>query len=132
LEEIQQGNSLRPVNRDSVYWYHVTVTIDRNSATCGQSYVDGSPFGSPFDPTSHQGSISSTAPLRVGSVSFELQTVFLGGIDEVEVFGRQLTAAEVQGIYAAQSTSVGKCECNCPFQGNFDGDGFLTALDLRV
>lgn len=89
-------------------WHHVAVSVTRNSATGLVLYVDGvaSP---PFDPTPRSGSISNTAPLRVGGPcpGFSSATHFRGNIDEVEIFNRALTAAEVQAIYNAGSS--GKC-----------------------
>lgn len=89
-------------------WHHVAVSVTRNSVTGLVLYVDGV-ASTAFDPTPRSGSISNTAPLRVGGPcpGFSAATHFRGNIDEVEIFNRALTAAEVQAIYNAGKS--GKC-----------------------
>lgn len=85
-------------------WYHLAVT---RSGPLFTTYIDGVPVGM---------SISSviipnaSAPLSIGeSESFGMgQNFFTHGlIDEVEIFHRALSAAEIQQIVAAGS--AGKC-----------------------
>jgi uncharacterized repeat protein (TIGR02543 family) len=86
-------------------WHLVAVTISRGSKTGGKLYVDGT-LVLTFDPTGRQGSLSNTGVLQIGGGRFGYD--FLGSIDEVEIFNRQLSQAELQAIYAAGS--LGKCK----------------------
>lgn len=102
-------NPLSPVITDG-NWHHVAATINRSSTTGGNLYVDGSVVHT-FDPTTRPGNISNTANLRIGQhyvTSVQPSQAFQGGIDEVEVFNRELSATEIQAIYNAGS--AGKCK----------------------
>jgi hypothetical protein len=59
-----------------------------------------------FDPTVDAGSWSNSAPLVIGGNQFPF--LFNGAIDEVEIFSRALSGAEVGQIYAAGA--FGKCK----------------------
>ncbi len=90
-------------------WHHVAVTVQRLSTTGGQLYVDGKPIYT-FDPTSKQGDLTTTQPLLIG-LHPDYPTVnanFKGVIDEVSLYKRALSAAEIQAIFIAGSG--GKCK----------------------
>lgn len=105
-------------------WQHVAVTVARNGGTMvGTFYYNGSPVGI-FMP--RIGSIfSTTAPgpmMDIGHGPYlssygagqncrPREKYFTGPIDEVEIFGRALSGAEVQDIYL--SGSRGKCKISC-------------------
>jgi len=89
-------------------WHHVAVTVDRNSATGGNLYVDGVPVLA-FDPTSRPMSLANNAPLLIGRHAASSEPSFIGLIDEVEIFSRPLSPQEVWGIFNAGS--AGKCKC---------------------
>lgn len=93
-------------------WQHVAVTVQRNSSTGMKFYYGGIPLTPSLDPRGRMGSLTNTAPLRIGSQN---GAVFNGGIDEVELFNRVLTAEEVRSI--AQAGSFGKCKRNCCGEG---------------
>jgi hypothetical protein len=80
-------------------WYHhVAATWDATTMTI---YLDGLPVGSKRS----QGGVLNAAPttqFRVGSSSGPgAPFTYQGGIDEPTVYGRALTAAEIDGIVAA-------------------------------
>ncbi len=81
----------------------------RNLPTGGTFYLDGVAIGS-FDPTAHQGSLSSTVPLDIGVRSIDQggEGYFKGGIDELEIFNRALGSDEVVGLM--QAGHAGKCK----------------------
>jgi hypothetical protein len=89
-------------------WHHVAVTVHRNDAAGGKFYLDGVQVGLSFDTRPHNGSVSSTAPFRVGSRSSSVSGLFLGCIDEVEAFSRVLSPTEIAAIFNARS--AGKCK----------------------
>lgn len=94
-------------------WHFVAVTIDRDSPTGGRLWVDGT-IVMTFDPTLRPQSLDTSAPLLIARRSNVSSAVFWEGeLDEIEIFRRALTAAEVQAIYKAGS--FGKCRCNGPF-----------------
>ncbi|MBI5866884.1 MAG: hypothetical protein HZB43_01110 [candidate division Zixibacteria bacterium] len=107
-------------------WHHVAVTVDRNVE--GRFYLDGDPIGVPMGVSGWMGSCDNSSPFRVGAVSFSPGSYFLGGIDEVEMFRRALTPAEIKAIYDAQN--IGKCRCYCPHQGDIVPDGVIDVFDV--
>jgi uncharacterized protein (TIGR03437 family) len=93
-------------------WHHVAVTLSRSSTTGGKLYVDGVPV-LVFDATPNPASWSNAEPLTIGGDQGSflyngLGFPFNGGIDEVEIFSRALSATEVGQIDAAGS--FGKCK----------------------
>ena len=92
-------------------WHLAAVTVRRNKTTGGQFYLDGVPVSTPFNTALHNGSVSTTLPLRVGSLSESADSLFLGSLDEVEAFSRVLTPAEIATLWQAQS--AGKCKEIC-------------------
>jgi hypothetical protein len=95
-------------------WHLIAVTVQRSSTTCGSTcgtwYLDGNAVGT-FDPTAHPGSLSSSgAPLMIGAqeVSLGLSEFLNGGLDELEIFNRALSASEVHALYHAGA--AGKCK----------------------
>ncbi len=95
-------------------WHMVAVTVVRNSTTGGTWYLDGAPIGN-FNPTGLPGSLNNSLPLRIGARSlpaFLSDGWFKGGIDEVDVFTRALSAGEILSIM--QAGPAGKCKCMAP------------------
>ena len=94
-------------------WHFVAVTVKRNNTQGIRFYVDGVQDSVPRDPTGHPGSVTAGPcfPFRVGSRSAAVSELFPGCIDEVELFRRALTAAELKTIYDARC--IGKCLISC-------------------
>ena len=88
-------------------WHHVAVTVDRDSSTGGKFYVDGASAGD-FNPMYHSGMLSNAGPLRMGCSSSSFTDFYHGILDEVELFPRVLTPAEIQGIFLTKWN--GKCK----------------------
>ncbi len=89
-------------------WYQVAVTYDNSSAAnIPTFYINGSPtalttIGSPI------GTVSSDAPYLVsagGEIPNNNEN-FGGTIDEVRLYNRVLSAAEISSIYAADAAAV--------------------------
>jgi hypothetical protein len=92
----------------SVGWHHLTVTVDRDNPHGLVFYVDGA-SGPPMNPTARQGDLANTSSLFFGKNALDgTSNVVNGGLDEVELFDRVLTAAEVASLYAAGA--AGKCK----------------------
>ena len=98
-------------------WHFVAVSVKRNDPLGIKLYVDGLQDPQPRDPTIHPGSVTAGPcyPFRVASRSSSVSALFPGCIDEVELFRRALTAAEIQAIYGAQCK--GKCRIACQAGG---------------
>jgi len=122
-------------------WYHVAVTVKRVSPNpLVTFYVDGlqnGPITPPGPGLSAGNNITTTTPLWIGGNSRLAGgggTVSRGeiSIDELEFFHRELTQLEVNSIWNADD--LGKCKpcCDCPFQGDLNGDGFVDAVDLAI
>lgn len=109
-------------------WHHVAVTYDRDRAPNGvKLYVDGQRV----DPDTYQGtafgSLSNTAPLRIGASTMAIAgTYFEGDIDEVEIFDRVLLGGEVRDLF--QAGSYGKCKeyCHVPWDKPVASNGTVT------
>ncbi len=84
-------------------WHLVSVGVDRDSASGGRWYLDGANVGT-FDPTARQGSLDSSATLKIGGG-------FVGDLDEMQIAGRALTASEIEDVFAAGP--YGQCK-SCP------------------
>jgi hypothetical protein len=94
-------------NLEDGQFHHVAVTVQRNSTTGGNLYVDGQVVLT-FDPTSQAGDLSTTEPLRLGNhASPWLNCYFKGIIDEMSIYRRALSTDEIAAIYAGGS--AGKC-----------------------
>lgn len=89
-------------------WHHVAATVDRNSPNGGILYVDGWVVLI-FDPTIRNRTLDNLAGLKIARGSVNPIQWWIGEIDEVEIFKRAITAAEVQAIYNADN--LGKCKC---------------------
>ena len=87
-------------------WHFVAVTVNRASATGGRFYIDGTPTGT-FDPTIRPGSLNNANSFQIGRSAWGGNSPWVGGLDEVEMFNRALSANEVAAIYNARS--AGKC-----------------------
>jgi len=89
-------------------WHHIAVTVNRTAPNGIIFYHNGGPVGN--GTAGQPGSLVNSSPLRIGTrtASSPLTGWFLGSLDELEIYNRDLTAAEVQGIYNAGSH--GKCK----------------------
>ncbi|MCA9706350.1 MAG: LamG domain-containing protein [Myxococcales bacterium] len=101
-------------------WHLVVITVDRDSATGLRFYVDGS-LASTKNPTLRSGSLSNDRPLRIGARSENGTGKFTGKIDEVQLYGRVLSAGEVENIY--ESGTNGLCRTGGGGDGGGDGGG---------
>jgi hypothetical protein len=87
-------------------WHHVAVTVDRDNPNGGILYRDGQPVLT-FNPTNRNGSLANSNKLFIGKGAAS-GAEFKGIIDELEIFRRALTQAEIQSIF--QADSYGKCK----------------------
>jgi hypothetical protein len=80
--------------------HFVAISIDRDSTGGGRIFVDGE-LDRVFDPTARPGSLSNTEELRIGrrSEDFGGDGFFDGILDDVRIYGRALTATEVEALY---------------------------------
>lgn len=120
-------------------WNHVAVTVERNNPAGGIFYVNGSPVAATFNPMLRPQSLGNSANVRIGlrAQAGGGAALFDGCLDEIEIFKRVLSPAEIRELYAAGS--AGKCKCTTPlctyyddrsvFQGNHPG---LTFEDFET
>ncbi|SPE51544.1 hypothetical protein SBV1_1380001 [Verrucomicrobia bacterium] len=100
-----------PDLRDGSF-HHLAVRVIRNSTAGGNLYVDGQAVLT-FDPTAQSASLLSTQPLRIGNPSGQtFNGFFQGAIDELSLYRRALSSAEVLAIYNAGH--FGKCPVPIP------------------
>lgn len=84
-------------------WHHLAVVVDRSTSEV-LCYLDG--FLREVQPVVDTNSVDTTQPLLIGDGVHGAQ--YDGFVDELEIFGRPLLAAEIQGIVGA--TRAGKCK----------------------
>ena len=82
-------------------WHHVAVTKAGSTAVF---YIDGAPASGPLP---YSTLFTFTESAAVGSRGDSRGGTFWGALDEVSIYGRALSAAEIQAIYFA--SSAGKC-----------------------
>ena len=91
-------------------WNLVAVTVHRAGASPRiRFYFNSIPVGT-ADPSDRLGSLVNNSPLRIGAniAASPFTNWFLGSLDELEIFNRELSAPEVRGIYLAGP--YGKCK----------------------
>jgi|GEM_PF-1388104 len=102
------ASALHAISNESVsdgMWHFVAVTVDRNNTAGGNLYIDGN-LVLTFDPTTKPNSTTNTSSLILARVN--AYSAATSQIDEIEIFNRNLTQAEIQSIYEAGS--AGKCK----------------------
>ena len=91
-------------------WTHLALVYNGSTTPNVTVYVNGAVLTSS---STQNGNINSTSsPFVIGGTLDGRD--FNGSIDEVEVFGRALSAGEIQSLYAVGSG--GKCKCNLPLK----------------
>jgi subtilisin family serine protease/subtilisin-like proprotein convertase family protein len=130
--------SASPDLRDGQF-HHVVVTVSRGSTSAGTFYIDGLAVGS-FNPSVEPGTLANNEPFRIGNhATSDVDGFAPGIIDEVSVYGKALTAAEVLEIF--NTGTDGKCGLAvppppCPIPGRFVLNGqtnyFIGATDWQT
>src|SRR5262249_1106811 len=94
-------------------WHLIAVTVPRLLPNGGTFYIDGAPVGN-FNPVLHHRSLNSGSSLVIGARTPAQGSGgrFKGGIDEVEIFDRALSAGKILPIM--QAGPAGKCKCPAP------------------
>jgi hypothetical protein len=91
------NNLSQPLNDG--FMHFVTITVDRDNPYGIKFYVDGT-LTDTFNPTAYRGDISNTAPLYLGKNKDNPSNNFIGSLDEVKIYKRVLTPAEVSLQYS--------------------------------
>lgn len=122
-------------------WHLLAVTVSRaTGAPTGRFFIDGAAAGT-FAP--RPGSMDNTSPLSIGARSAALGggAYLRGDLDELEIFKRALSPAEIGLLYTAGA--AGKCKEVCDGVDNdsdlqvdegyadSDGDGVADCVDPR-
>jgi hypothetical protein len=106
---IGYSNFNSTINVADGQWHFFSVTVERASKTGIQWYLDGAPVPSgTADPTGRARTLTNGVPLRFGSRNASGGGWFRGALDELEIFTRALTSAEVKDTFGAGS--AGRCQ----------------------
>ncbi len=86
-------------------WYHVCMTIDRDSATGLKLYINGSAEANTGDPTALNADLDGTSVFSIATRHGEGGSLFPlnGNIDEVSIFNKSFSQAEIDEIYNSGS-----------------------------
>lgn len=113
-------------------WHHAVVSYDGSTLT---EYLDGLPFG--YIPGITEASFATTyigtAYTVYWDYAFNGWYDFNGAIDEVTVFNRALSTAEIQGLYSG--TSAGFCRLPVPLISSISPSSVVAGtqyMDLTV
>ena len=107
-------------------WHHVAVTVQRSGTGLVDFYLDGALAASQPGPI--VAPIGSAAPLHVGAATWPApQDFWRGAIDELEIFNRALTSAEIHSLWAADRAGKCKIKIYIPWDVAFPpGGGYVT------
>jgi hypothetical protein len=79
-------------------WQHVAITLSGSTATL---YVQGAPVATNTSMTITPASLGSTTQTWIGRSEFSADPYLNGQVDNFRIYGRALTASEVQGLFAS-------------------------------
>ena len=82
-----------PTLLTDTHWHHLAATKNGGTVVI---YVDGTAYPAP---TSYQPAFTFNSNMAIGARGDNLANGFLGSIDEIGVFNRALSAAEIQDVY---------------------------------
>jgi cellulose 1,4-beta-cellobiosidase len=99
----QQINSSTIVSATG-QWMHVAVTL---SGSTGTLYINGTSAGSNSAMTLSPSSLGITTLNYIGKSQFSSDPYLNGLVDEFQIYGRALTAAEIAALVAAPSAPTG-------------------------
>ena len=93
-------------------WYHVVMVFDATSAMNLKLYVNGAPdkFGTIYSSgTIPQATVPrfNTSPLHIGAFDSSDVVGFNGLLDEVRIYNKALSLAEVQDLYGGSPSNMG-------------------------
>jgi len=80
-------------------WQHVAITLSGGTATL---YVQGASVAQNSSTTLTPASLGSTTHTWIGRSQFSADPYLDGQVDNFRIYGRALTASEVQGLFASQ------------------------------
>ncbi|MCF8254994.1 MAG: gliding motility-associated C-terminal domain-containing protein [Bacteroidia bacterium] len=101
LYVMADGNSFSPIigsNTNTNTWYFFTITVSNDSV---YYYRNGTLLG--FATGSVPYTLNNSTPLRLGRNDVNTQVFFNGRLDEVRIYGRTLSAAEILSLYQLSS-----------------------------
>jgi hypothetical protein len=99
--------------------HHVAATVDRDSATGINLYVDGVLVNT-LNPTTHPGSLDNTGAFLIGQHVDTPSFNFVGLIDELELHNVALSSSDISNIY--NSGASGKCSANLSVTKFYDAN----------
>jgi Concanavalin A-like lectin/glucanases superfamily len=88
-------------------WHFFAVTVQRKQTNGLRWYIDGV-LTAVRNPTDRVQSLSSNSPLRFGRRTVDASGFFRGALDEIEIYNRALTPAEIAAVFAA--STAGRCK----------------------
>ena len=104
-------------------WYHLLVSVDRDSQTGMKLYVNGQ-LTDTFNPTAYLGSIDNLGDLLIGinSISPTSYPHFKGTMDDIRIYNRALSGTEVGALHSEAAPA----DLSVP--GTFAATGSMNAV----
>ncbi len=96
---ITDVSTVRPGNIVAGTWYHLVGRVDKTTNRLS-IFVNGTQIGTITDMSATHGSVNTTVPLLIGSLSGATPNYFVGNIDDVRLYKAVLTDAEIAALAA--------------------------------
>jgi len=112
-------------------WHHVAVTLDRDDADGLKVYLDGA-YVDDISPVAMTGACSPEVDLIIGdSDDPAFPDGLIGSLDDVRIYTKELTAAEVAAIYNyGRGRKPAGTEPSLAWASNLDSGQGLSVIDL--
>jgi len=107
-------------------WTHVAITVDRDSSSGGKMYFNGVLDSPTFNPTYRSTTIDCSDDLMIGI--YGSNNPLNGCLDEIRIYNRELTSAEVSDIYSLESSGVNYIDTDRLEDTNSNGYEDIVAL----
>ena len=112
-------------------WHHVVTTVRRSGGGLVRFFLDGVQVN--VQAAAIPAPLGNNSRLHIGASTYPLpQNHFAGAIDEVEIFSRPLTLAEVTGLYAADRAGKCKVKCIIPWDVSFPTNGAYVTVMAKI
>jgi hypothetical protein len=112
-------------------WHHVVTTVRRSGGGLVRFFLDGVQVNVQAAPI--PAPLANNSRLHIGASTYPVpQNHFAGAIDEVEIFSRPLTLAEVSGLHAADRAGKCKIKCIIPWDVSFPTDSESVTVMAKI
>jgi len=127
---ICETGTLYPIN--DFIWHHIVITYDGSSSANGlKIYIDGMEEITTVDEDSLSSTIQNSVSFKIAARGGTSTSAHLGGkIDDVRIYGRALSAAEIEELYLGEEAELVGLEITGPDEVAEDSQTQYSAIAL--